>query len=218
MSLRLVIANKNYSSWSMRPWVALHAARIPFEEVKLDLAAPHWEARDKGLTPAGRVPVLWIDGHAVWDSLAILETIAELHPEAALWPEDRRDRMHARALAAEMHSGFAELRKHMPMNIRASLPGRGMTDAVRRDIDRICAAWSECLAKGGPFLFGELGNVDAMFAPVALRFATYGVQLPEPAARYAAALRQHRSVRAWIEDALTETSVLPEDEPYAGAP
>jgi glutathione S-transferase len=123
--------------------------------------------------------------------------------------------MHARALAAEMHSGFAELRKHMPMNIRARHPGKGRTPGALRDIDRIVSAWSECLAAGGPFLFGAFGNVDAMFAPVALRFVTYDVELPDAAARYVAALREHPAVQAWVEGALAETEVVADEEIYA---
>jgi glutathione S-transferase len=218
MSLRLVIANKNYSSWSMRPWLALHAAGIAFEEVMLEFDTPAWETRVPAATPSGRVPVLWVDGVAVWDSLAILETVAELQPEAGLWPRDPVARMRARSLAAEMHSGFTELRTHMPMNIRARHPGKGRTPAVLRDIDRIFAAWDECRSardRGGDFLFGAFGNVDAMFAPVAMRFVTYEVELPEPAAGYVAALREHPSVRAWVEAALREHAVVAHDEPYA---
>jgi glutathione S-transferase len=220
MVLRLVIGNKNYSSWSMRPWLALHAAGIPFDEELIKFDSPEWVARVPRATPSGRVPVLWVDDVAVWDSLAILETIAELHPEAQLWPRDATSRMRARSLCAEMHAGFAELRKHMPMNIRASHPGEGRNPAVLRDIERIVAAWEQCLAapRDGEFLFGRFGNVDAMFAPVAMRFATHAIELPPAAARYAAALRDHPSVRAWVSDALLEPEWVAHDEPYGVNP
>jgi glutathione S-transferase len=216
MSLRLVIGNKNYSSWSMRPWVALRAAGLAFEEVLLKFDSAEWAARAPSLLPARRVPVLWIDDHAVWDSLAILETIAEKVP--TMWPADPIARMHARSLCAEMHAGFADLRKHMPMNIRARHPGKGRTEGALRDIDRLASAWRECLERsGGPFLFGAFGNVDAMFAPVATRFATYAVELPDAAGRYVAALREHAAVRAWIEDALREPDIVADEEIYASA-
>ncbi|HWB74004.1 MAG TPA: glutathione S-transferase [Nannocystaceae bacterium] len=211
--MRLVVGNKNYSSWSMRPWVAMRAAGIEFEEVVLKFDSREWEEQAPALLPSRRVPTLWIDQHVVWDSLAILETIAERAP--SLWPGDPVARMRARALSAEMHSGFAELRKHMPMNIRARHPGKGRTPGALRDIERIVSAWSECLAAGGPFLFGAFGNVDAMFAPVALRFVTYDVELPELAARYVAALREHPAVAAWVADALAETEVVADEEIYA---
>lgn len=211
MTLRLVVGNKNYSSWSMRPWVAMRAAGIEFEEVVLKFDSQEWAEQAPVLLPSRRVPTLWIEGHAVWDSLAILETIAERDP--SLWPGNPVQRMHARALAAEMHSGFAELRKHMPMNIRARHPGKGRTPGALRDIDRIVSAWADC--PGDPFLFGSFGNVDAMFAPVALRFVTYGVELPEHAARYVASLREHPAVEAWVAGALAETEVVADEEPYA---
>ena len=152
----------------------------------------------------------------MWDSLAILETLAERVP--SMWPADPLARMHARALSAEMHAGFGELRKHMPMNIRARHPGKGRTEGALRDIDRIESAWRECLERsGGPFLFGAFGNVDAMFAPVATRFVTYGVELGDAASRYVAALHEHASVQAWIAGALAEPDIVADEEPYSTA-
>src|SRR5262245_49328349 len=156
--LALVIGNKNYSSWSMRPWVALRQAGIPFREIQLwfedDGRAPD-AAR---YSPNGLVPVLLVDGAPVWDSLAICETAAELYPGKRLWPEDARARAHARSVCAEMHAGFRNLRSAMGMNIRASLPGKGMNPDVARDIERVCALWSQCrrnFGASGPLLFGR---------------------------------------------------------------
>jgi len=181
--LQLVIGNKNYSSWSMRPWVLLRQAQIPFEEVQLQ-----FKDVDGGLTvagidnysKAGKVPVLLVDGEAVWDTLAIAETVAELFPEKQLWPADTRARRTARSACAEMHSGFQAMRDRMPMNIKGSHPGKGLTPETRKDIDRVVALWAECREKhgvGGPLLFGKFSIADAFFAPVVMRFRTYGVEV-----------------------------------------
>lgn len=219
-NLRLVIANKNYSSWSMRPWVLLRQAGIEFEEVLVPFDTEAWAGRVPTLTPTGQVPVLWIDDEPVWDSLAIAEAVAELFPEARLWPADARARRRARAIAAEMHGGFAELRKRMPMNVSADLRGHGRTPEVERNIERIVAIWTECreAATGGPLLFGHFTIADAMYAPVVTRFHTYGVSLPPVAAAYAEAVRVLPSVRAWTEAALAEDAFVAHDEPYRTAP
>jgi glutathione S-transferase len=219
--LRLLIGNRNYSSWSMRPWVALREIGAEFEEQRLSFVDPEWRTRVAELSPSARVPVLWIDDDPVWESLAILESLAELFPAASLWPSDPSARRHARAIASEMHAGFDDMRTHMPFNIGGRYPGKGMTDGVRRDIDRIVAIWTDARARfgsGGDLLFGRFGIADAMYAPVALRFVTYGVELPPVAAAYAAAVRALPSVRAWTEQALAEHEFVAEDEPYATAP
>lgn len=219
--MQLVIGNKNYSSWSMRPWVLAREAGIPFEEVQLK-----FNQADGGLTVAGidrygvagKVPVLVIDGDPVWDSLAICETLAERFPNKQLWPSDARARQVARSICAEMHSGFQAIRSAMPMNIRSQYPGKGMNPNSRRDIDRVLAIWTACrerFGKGGPLLFGRFSIADAYFAPVVMRFKTYAVDLPPLAKAYSEAVFALRAVREWIEGALRETEFVQEDEPYA---
>ena len=216
--LALVIANKNYSSWSMRPWVLLREAGIPFEEISLRFSD---EGRIPGVgrySPSGQVPVLLVDGEPVWDSLAIGETIAELFPHKHLWPRDACARRLARSVCAEMHAGFRSMRGAMPMNIRASHPGKGMDPAVQKDIDRIVAIWQDCRARSqgeGSMLFGTFSLADAMYAPVAARFATYAVVLPPVAQAYAAAVLDLAAVREWVEAARRETEFVRAAEPYA---
>jgi glutathione S-transferase len=217
MSLTLVIGNKNYSSWSMRPWVLLRQAQIPFEEVQLEFDG---EVRVIGIekySRARKVPVLLLDGEAVWDSLAIAETVAELFPEKQLWPADARARRVARSACAEMHSGFQGLRERMPMNIKGHHPGKGLTPESQRDIDRIVALWSECretFGSGGSLLFGRFSVADAFFAPVVMRFRTYGVEVPRLAKDYCAAVEALPAVREWIEAARKEKKFVAGDEPY----
>jgi glutathione S-transferase len=216
--LKLVIANKNYSSWSMRPWVLLTQADIPFAEVQLKFGDDGTVSGIKDLSPTGQVPVLWIDREPVWDSLAICEAIAELFPQKLLWPSDATARRFARSISAEMHSGFRDLRKNMPMNIRSAHPGKGRNPAVDKDIARIVSIWESCRARfgaGGELLFGSFTCADAMFAPVAARFETYAVELPPVARRYADALIGLPSVQRWRAGALAETEFVPADEPYA---
>ena len=221
--LQLVIGNKNYSSWSMRPWVLMRHFGIAFEEIKLRFDFTPGSAFYRKLaryTPAGRVPVLLVDGFAVWDTLAIAETLAELHPALTLWPRDLRQRARARSLAAEMHAGFSALRNHCPMNIEAALPQIGVRvlatePAVRRDLDRIDAMWKEALtASGGPFLFGEFSAVDAYYAPVAMRLRSYALPISDLARDYVRRLAASPGVAAWITDALAEQDFIVEDEPY----
>ena len=218
--LALVIGNKNYSSWSMRPWVLMREAGIAFEEIQL------WfddRARAQGVerySPTGLVPVLLVDGTPVWDTLAICETVAELYPGRALWPDDPHARRIARSICAEMHAGFRDLRGAMPVNIRARHPGKGMSPAVRRDIDRIVAIWQMCRARfgaSGPMLFGSFGIADAYFAPVVMRFLTYAVSLPPAADAYAGAVRELASMREWNAAACLETAFVAADEPYREA-
>ncbi|TSA13728.1 MAG: glutathione S-transferase family protein [Betaproteobacteria bacterium] len=216
--LRLAIGNKNYSSWSMRPWVLLTQAGIAFEEIQLKFSD---EGKVNGIepySPTRQVPVLIVEGEPVWDSLAICEAVAEMDPGKNLWPADARARQVARSVCAEMHAGFRSLRDDMPMNIRASLPGKGMSPEVRKDIDRIVAIWESCRTRygqGGELLFGHFTAADAFYAPVATRFLTYAVKLPPLAQRYADALLALSAVRAWVAQARRETEVVRADEPYA---
>ena len=216
-SLALVIGNKNYSSWSMRPWVLLKEAGIPFEEIQLWLDDDAHVVGDAVRLPANKVPVLFVDDQPVWDSLAICETVAELHPEKTLWPADLRARQIARSICAEMHSGFSPLRNAMPMNIRASFPGKGMSADVEKDIGRIVALWRECRQRfgdGGDLLFGNFTIPDAYYSPVVMRFMTHGVDLPADARAYCEAVRGLQSVRAWMDAARQETAIIAADEPY----
>jgi glutathione S-transferase len=170
------------------------------------------------LSPTGQVPVLWIDDEPVWDSLAICEAVAELFPQKLLWPTEPRARRAARSISAEMHAGFRELRRHMPMNIRSKHPGKGRTPAVEADVARIVSIWESCRERfgaGGDLLFGSFTCADAMFAPVAARFVTYELELPPVAQHYAEALLGLPSVLHWRAGALAETEFVPADEPYA---
>jgi glutathione S-transferase len=226
--LKLYIGNKNYSSWSMRPWVLMKQAGIAFEEVKVRFdsfdAQSTFKQALRGVSPTGKVPVL-VDGDlVVWDTLAIAEYLAERFPEKRLWPADRQARARARSCSAEMHSGFAALRTACPMNIEASLPQVGplaMRDqpAVRADIERIFAMWSELLQQhGGPMLFGEFGIADAFYAPVCMRLRTYGFELPPPVRAYVERLVALPGVKAWIDDALAEHDFREFEERYRLAP
>jgi len=214
--LTLVIANKNYSSWSMRPWVLLRGLGIAFRERMLKFESAEWRREIAQLSPTGLVPVLWEGdpgaGFATWDTLAIAERVHELFPERAIWPADPQARARARSAAAEMHSGFRALRAAMPMNIRGRYPGKGMNDGVAKDIARIGAIWA---AAKRPYLFGGFCAADAFYAPVATRFATYGVELEGSAREYQQALLDSPGVRAWSADAAKETEFVAEDEPYA---
>ena len=210
--LALVIGNKNYSSWSMRPWLLMRRLGIEFEEVKISLRQPDALDRKLSYSPAGKVPIL-VDGNLrVWDSLAIIEHLAERFPEKQLWPADGEARVHARSVCAEMHSGFVSLRTRMPMNCRAHSPGAGRGPGVQEDIDRIREIWRECRARhraSGEFLFGEFTAADAVFAPVASRFQTYGVELDGVEAEYAQALLALPEVEGWIEAARKEPWTIP---------
>jgi len=209
--LVLVIGNKNYSSWSMRPWILLKAAGIPFEEVMIPLQQPDTAARIAEHTPAGRLPVLKHGGITVWESLAICEYLAEQFPDAALWPADTAARAMARAIANEMHAGFQPLRQAMPMNVRRDRPGLAISPEVAANIARIGAIWREARTRfgerpdsGGPFLFGRFSVADAMFAPVISRFRTYHVD-PGPVARgYMDAFWRHPAARAWLAESEAE--------------
>jgi glutathione S-transferase len=226
--LKLYIGNKNYSSWSMRPWVLLKQAGIAFEEVKVrfDSFEPQstFKQNLRSVTPAGKVPVLVDDGLVVWDTLAIAEYLAEKFPDRGLWPRDTKARARARSVCAEMHSGFGALRGHCPMNIEASLPQVGplaMRDqpAVRGDVERIVAMWTELLDQyKGPMLFGDFSIADAFFAPVCMRFRTYGFPLPARIADYIQRVSALPGVKAWIDDALAEHDFREFEEKYRLSP
>jgi glutathione S-transferase len=226
--LKLAIGNKNYSSWSMRPWVLLKHFGIPFEEVMLRFdgfePGSQFKTAVGQLSPVGKVPVL-IDGDlVVWDTLAIAETLAErgaaLSPALALWPRDPAARARARSLCAEMHSGFGALRSACPMNIEASLPEVGAQQladqpSVATDLTRLVTMWSEALAhSGGPFLFGDFCIADAYFAPVVARLRTYALPVPQVVADYMARVWASPGVAAWVNDALAEQTFLDFEEPY----
>ncbi|RZL43391.1 MAG: glutathione S-transferase family protein [Variovorax sp.] len=225
---QLYIGNKNYSSWSMRPWVLMKQAGIAFEEVmvRFDSFAPGSAFRRAidPLNPAGTVPVLVDDGIAVADTLAICEYLAETNPGLALWPADRARRAQARTLCAEMHAGFRSLRAHCGMNIEADLSHQGRLvvrdqPGVRADLARIVGMWSGLLqAHGGPMLFGDFGIVDAYYAPVATRIRTYALPVPPDVAAYVERVLALPGVRAWIDEALAEHDFVDFDEPYRLAP
>ncbi len=214
--LTLVIGNKNYSSWSMRPWVALTAFGIAFNEVRILLDQPDTANRIAEFSAAGRVPVLVAGEITIWDSLAICEYLAEQFPEKHLWPQDVAARAMARSVSAEMHSGFVELRSALSMNIRRHMPGRGRTPGAQADIGRISEIWEECLSRFGhhQFLFGQFSIADAFFAPVVMRFRTYGVSLAPALQAYCERVQAHPAVARWIAEALaeTETAGLHDDE------
>ena len=222
--IQLYIGNKNYSSWSMRPWVLLRQAGIDFEEVRVrfDSFAPGSQFRQTmdAVTPVSKVPVLDHDGLLVWDSLAIAEYVAEQFPDKHLWPVDRQARARARSVCAEMHSGFAALRSACPMNIEAHLPEAGALalrdkPAVRSDLQRIVTMWSGLLAEhGGPLLFGHFTIADAYFAPVVMRLNSYALPVPAEVAAYMARVCALPGVKAWTDGALAEKDFIDFQEPF----
>jgi glutathione S-transferase len=203
--LELVIGDRNYSSWSLRPWLAARQAGIPFEEVRIPLRSAGSKAHIYRHSPSGKVPCLIHGDTVAWDSLAICEYLAELAP--SLWPADRKMRAEARSVSAEMHSGFAALRQGMGMDIRASKPFDGRTSAVGADIARIVAIWESCrsrFASSGDFLFGEFSIADAMFAPVVWRFLTHAVELPAASQAWVESMLALPAMREWQAGALAE--------------
>jgi glutathione S-transferase len=212
MTLKLVIGNKNYSSWSMRPWLALRANDIPFEEIFVPLYTGEADKRRLlSFTPSGKVPTL-IDGDVtIWDSLAIVEYLAERFPEKRLWPEDRASRAHARSISAEMHSGFAALRNECGMNLHRPVRAIALSEDARANIKRIQQIWIECrerYGKGGPYLFGAFGGADAMFAPVVHRFRTYEIEVAPEAQAYMATMMSLPAFAEWTRAGLAETLVI----------
>jgi glutathione S-transferase len=215
MGLHLVIGNKNYSSWSFRPWLAMKVAGIAFDETVISLEAKDFKARVMAVSGAGKVPVL-IDGETrVWESLAILEYLAEKFPAAALWPKGEGARAQARAVAAEMHAGFVSLRRLLPMNVWRPVKPRALDDGSKTDVARIETIWRDCRTRygaAGPFLFGAFGAADAMYAPVVWRFHTYAVEVSDTARAYMSAMMALPAWREWRDAARREPWVLEHDE------
>ena len=222
--LKLFIGNKNYSSWSMRPWVLLTQAGIPFEEVMVRFdsfdAGSDFKKKLKGATPTGKVPLLQDGDLAVWDTLAIAEYVAEQYPDKQLWPADKAARARARSICAEMHSGFTGLRGNCPMNIEAHLPDVGALalrdkPAVRADLQRIITLWSGLLAEhGGPMLFGAFSIADSYFAPVVMRLKTYALPVPADVAAYMDRVCALPGVKDWIDSSMAEKDFIDFEEPF----
>ena len=208
--LTLVVASKNYSSWSLRAYLALAHTGQPFREVLIVLDEPSTAANIAQYSPSGRVPALRHGTIAIWDSLSICEYLAETFPQARLWPQEREVRAVARSVVAEMHSGFSNLRQNMSMDIRARKPGKGRAPGVAEDIARIQALWNDCRARfgqGGPFLFGHFTIADAFYAPVVTRFVTYGVEMDAVSQAYRDTILELPALKTWTEAALKEPPV-----------
>lgn len=211
--LVLYIANKNYSSWSFRPWIALTAAGIPFREVLIPFGPGATNPQFRELSPTGKVPILHHGAVRVWESLAIIEYVAELFPDAGLWPENSTWRSMARSISMEMLSGFRALRSACPMNLRRPVRPIDLPDGVKPDVQRIEAIWRDMRQmSGGPFLLGAFCAADAMFAPVVNRFAAYDLVRDADTLEYMAAMKAHPAWQAWEAAALAETWIVPEDE------
>jgi glutathione S-transferase len=212
MALTLVIGNKNYSSWSMRPWIALKASQIAFDELQIPLYTGEADKRRiLGFTKSGKVPVLVDGAVTVWDSLAIIEYVAERFPKARLWPDDYAARAHARSISAEMHSGFAALRNECGMNLHRPVGAKPLSDAASADIARIQEIWSDCrqrYARTGPYLFGGFSGADAMFAPVVHRFRTYAIEVDPFVQMYMDVMTALPAFQEWTGAALAETLVI----------
>jgi glutathione S-transferase len=216
MALTLIIGNKNYSSWSLRPWIAMKVANIAFDESLIPLYEPGSREQVLQQSPAGKVPVL-IDGDLrIWESLAILEYLAEKFPHAMLWPDDLRARSHARVVATEMHGGFQALRKSCPMNLWLPVKSRPLPEDAMADVRRIVALWADCrkhFGQRGLFLFGAFGAADAMFAPIVARLHTYGVNVDETTRSYMDAIMALPAWNEWRAAALKEPWIMRGNEP-----
>jgi glutathione S-transferase len=215
VTLKLIIGNKNYSSWSFRPWIAMKVAGIPFDEEVISLDAPDFKPRVSKISGTGKVPVLDDGGIHVWESLAIMEYLAERFPAARLWPIGPAARARARVVSSEMHAGFLPLRRALPMNMWRPVKRRELNDETQANVRRIQAMWAECRNRygaGGPFLFGPFGAADAMYAPVVSRFYTYDVEVDAPTRAYMDAMMALPAWAEWTAAALKEPWVLPEDE------
>jgi glutathione S-transferase len=208
---QLVIGNKNYSSWSLRPWLLLKVFNLPFEEIKIPLYQNQSQQKILSYSAAGKVPI-YISGETkIWDSMAICETIAEQHPKLHCWPANEEDRAWARSISNEMHSGFSELRNKLPMNCRKHIIVSGIDQALQRDIDRICEIWQQCrqqFASQGDFLFGKFSIADAMYAPVVLRFNSYGIGVSEIQQEYMENILQLPAMQEWIAAGIVEEEYL----------
>lgn len=216
MALKLIIGNKNYSSWSFRPWIAMKAAGIAFEEEVIPLETPEFRTRLDAVSGTGKVPTLIDDEIRVWESLAILEYLADKFPDKKLWPSDPAARAYARAISSEMHAGFVPLRQNCPMNMWRPVLKRDLGDDVKKNIARIDSMWSDCrkrYGQGGAFLFGSFGAADAMYAPVVSRFHTYGIDVSPPSRAYMDAVMALPAWKEWTTAAVKEPWVLEKDEP-----
>jgi glutathione S-transferase len=213
--LLLVIANKNYSSWSLRPYMALAMAGIPFEEKFIRFGEPRFGREVRKISPAGKVPTLVHGKLTIWDSLAILEYLAETFPDKALWPKSKAARAMARSVSNEMHSGFSDLRNACPMNLRRPAKPIPMPEAALNDVARIEAIWRDCrktFGKGGKFLFGKFSNADAMFAPVVTRLDTFAIPVSKETRSYMDAVMATQAFKTWKAAALKEPWIVPHDE------
>lgn len=207
--LEIVIGNRNYSSWSLRGWLAVKHTGLLFTEIFIPLDSPDSKAQIAANSKSGLVPVLKVDGHEVWDSLAIIETLNDVAPDAGLWPEDFNARARARSVSAEMHSGFYPLRRDMPMDLRASYPGVGHTEKALLNAARINTLWTGCrehYGSGGDYLFGQWSAADMMYAPIVGRFRTFGVPVDVTVQKYLDAVWAHPDMQEWVQGAV--------DEPY----
>jgi glutathione S-transferase len=219
--MKLVIGNKNYSSWSMRPWLLLEHLEIPFDEEALSFNDPDFKKRVARLSPAARVPILVDDDFVVWDSLAIVEYLADKFPERRVWPQDRRARARARSICAEMHAGFTALRSRMPMNCELEFPAPPPELTVQREIARVVQMWTDCRAEfgeGGPFLFGAFSAADAYYGPVVRRLLHFNAPLPEVPRAYVAVMDGLPAMQKWMAAALAEHDFFVEDEPFREPP
>jgi glutathione S-transferase len=211
--LKLYVGNKNYSSWSLRPWLAMKAAGVPFEDEVIPFDFPNGNPAIRAISETGRVPLLVHDGFKLWESLAIIEYVAELFPDNGIWPEDRKNRALARAYSMEMATGFRGVRNACPMNLRRPRKAMPIRADMQSDIDRIETIWCDSVEKsGGPFLFGQFSAADAMFAPVVNRFDVYALTQKPQSLAYMSAVKNHPSFLAWAADASQETWIVPEDE------
>lgn len=209
--LQLVIGNKNYSSWSLRAWLAARASGLAFEEILVPLDRPESKGLLAKYSPSGLVPVLNVGAQTVWDSLAIIETLNDLAPDAGIWPKDAMTRAWARSVSAEMHAGFYRLRRDMPMDLRATYPGEGHTEGALADAAKVMAVWTSCLdahADRGPYLFGSWCAADMMYAPVVGRLRTYGVEMTAAVQRYADAVWAQPDMASWLAEAEAEPYVI----------
>ena len=213
--MKLVIGNKNYSSWSLRSWFLLSESGFEFEEIRIPLDTETSAAEIRKFSPSGCVPVLLLDEEVIWDTMAIAETIHDRWPEKSIWPGDAAARAHARAISAEMHAGFAALREAMPMNCRAMGRKVTLTDEVTADIDRIFEIWTDCYHRysgDGDWLFGKFSVADSMYAPIVFRLRTYGINLPESASRYPRRLLESPAIQDWLAECESETEVIKREE------
>jgi glutathione S-transferase len=217
--LFLLIGNKKYSSWSLRPWIVMKQAGLKFDEQFVALQQPNTKANILKYSPSGKVPFLRHGKIEVWESLAICEYLNEAFPKAGLWPRDKAARAQARAVSNEMHGGFADLRRYLPMDVSRTIDDPSRAQAVKGEIDRIAALWAQCrrkYGKGGPFLFGKFSIADGMFAPVATRFTTYGVKLPPVAASYVKTMMALPAMKEWVAAAKEEPWVIHYPDPTKG--